>query len=135
MDDSIKNASNNVTTPNDEKDTKKIDGGYKETSDNASDNASNNASNNASDNISEEVKEDPALKLNIETEIGNKNITNTKSIDTSSKSGLEQGKLLFNNEDSILDMGTNEKKTINAPKDINRLEEIGQPTVIRRYTV
>ena len=34
------------------------------------------------------------------------------------------GRLSFNNNDSVLDMGTNESKQINAPKDIPRLEKI-----------
>ena len=67
--------------------------------------------------------EPDALEINIETP---KIDSNSEIQDSSKKINTENnlGRLSFNNEDSVLDMGTNESKQINAPKDIQRLEEI-----------
>ena len=35
-------------------------------------------------------------------------------------------RLRFNDEDKVLDMGTNQEKIVNAPKDIERLEQISE---------
>jgi hypothetical protein len=41
-------------------------------------------------------------------------------------------KLSFNDKDSVLDMGTNQKSLINAPKNIERLEKIATENMARR---
>ena len=41
-------------------------------------------------------------------------------------------KLSFNDKDSVLDMGTNQKTLINAPKNIERLEKIATENMARR---
>lgn len=65
---------------------------------------------------------DSALEINIETPPSDvEPISTSKKIMTNDG---DLGRLSFNNNDSVLDMGTNESKQINAPKDIQRLEKI-----------
>ena len=44
----------------------------------------------------------------------------------------ESPRLKFNDKDSVLDLGTNKSSTINAPKDIPRLEKIVKENMARR---
>ena len=84
---------------------------------------------------------DEPFEINIQTtekDTGNDEIKtiNTKPFDTTNKSfekidsssdenvSNDSGRLSFNDNDSVLDMGTNEQSLINAPKDIPRLEQI-----------
>ena len=44
----------------------------------------------------------------------------------------ESPRLKFNDKDSILDLGTNKSTTVDAPKDIPRLEKIVKENMARR---
>lgn len=79
-----------------------------------------------------EIINDDSLTLNIETVeetkkiIGNDSIKSFGTKETSNvpQNSNELGRLSFNNQDSVLDMGTNKEEKIQAPKNIKRLEEI-----------
>ena len=82
----------------------------------------------------EEIKKiaDKSLEINIETVSNNDDVPSPNLIKDKTVEGFsnnkdahnELGRLSFNNNDSVLDMGTNLSKEINAPKDVDRLEKI-----------
>ena len=75
---------------------------------------------------------DKSLEINIETVSNNDKVPSPNLIKDKTIEGFsnnkdtdnELGRLSFNNNDSVLDMGTNLSKEINAPKDVDRLEKI-----------
>ena len=83
-------------------------------------------------NVLNDVKEE--LKEVIEKVVSN-NVEESSSNDDSENKGptinvntepLNSSKLTFNNTDSVLDMGTNKESNVEAPKTIERLEEISR---------
>ena len=83
-------------------------------------------------NMSTENNNSPPIKLEINTDELLKeeddDVSNLlKQNDTEKKVEKPKSSLLkFNNNDSVLDMGTNKEEIINAPKTIERLEEISK---------
>lgn len=83
-------------------------------------------------NMSTENNNSPPIKLEINTDEllkeDDDDVSNLlKQNDTEKKVEKPKSSLLkFNNNDSVLDMGTNKEEIINAPKTIERLEEISK---------
>ena len=95
----------------------------------------NNDTDTMKSDVLNDVKEE--LKEVIEKVISNNvNESSNQDIDDNSKSQspimnvdtkpLNTSKLTFNNTDSVLDMGTNKESNVDAPKTIERLEEISR---------
>ena len=95
----------------------------------------NNDTDTMKSDVLNDVKEE--LKEVIEKVISNNvNESSNQDVDDNSKSQspimnvdtkpLNTSKLTFNNTDSVLDMGTNKESNVDAPKTIERLEEISR---------
>jgi len=82
-------------------------------------------------NVSTENNNSPPIKLEINTDEllkeDDDDVSNLlKQNDTKKVETPKSSLLKFNNNDSVLDMGTNKEEIINAPKTIERLEEISK---------
>ena len=64
------------------------------------------------------------IKEDVKKEIESFQPNVTNKDDESNK--ISSGKLSFNNTDSVLDLGTNKSSSVNAPKTVERLEEISR---------
>ena len=100
----------------------------------------NNTSNDSSEmkvnilnDVKEELKEviEKVVSNNVDESISEQSTSNNTTINVDT-APLNNNRLTFNNTDSVLDMGTNKESNIEAPKTIERLEEIHRVNEAKR---
>ena len=78
---------------------------------------------------------DPIVKVETETVDNVETVTTEPLQETVSQEvseEIENKKLSFNDNDAVLDMGTNEESVVNAPKNVERLDKIAKENHERR---
>ena len=88
---------------------------------------------NILNDVKEELKEviEKVVSNNVNESISETSTDNNTTINVDT-APLNNNRLTFNNTDSVLDMGTNKESNVEAPKTIERLEEISRVNEAKR---
>ena len=110
----------------------KLDNNALQVNDNTS-NDSTEMKTNILNDVKEELKEviEKVVSNNVNETISETSTDNNTTINVDT-APLNNNRLTFNNTDSVLDMGTNKESNVEAPKTIERLEEISRVNEAKR---